>query len=111
MNNKLLPPKFNTLPGALALAVKVKGAVPKSTKLLVKFNPIPAPDNDKLFIFLLAGIVASSVETTAAAAGAKKFNVKLYKAIRAVGAEAAVVKVPPAVVGETIPTPTVGATA
>jgi hypothetical protein len=59
----------------------------------------------------LAGIVASSVATTAVTDGANKFKVKLYKAKRAVGAVATVVKVPPAAVAVVVPTPTVGAAA
>ena len=114
VNNKLLPPKFNTFPGALTLVVKNIGLVPKRTKLFVKFNPIPFPDNDKLFIFLLVGIAASSEATTATVEGVNKFNVKLYNAIRAVGAVAGVTKVPPRAVPEfdagvvVLPIPTVG---
>ena len=111
VNNRLKPPKLITFPGVLALAVKDNGAVPNKVRLLVKFKPIPAPDKVSVFIFLLEGIAASSVATTAATAGVSQLDVKLYNAIRAVGAVATVVKVPPAGVAVVIPTPTIGAAA
>ena len=94
VNKRLLPPKSITLPGVDKLAVNDNGEVPYIVKLLVKFNPLPFPAKVRLFNFLLAGIDASSPFTTDDVAGEKKFSVRLYKAIRAVGVTAAVVYVP-----------------
>ena len=109
MNLRLLPPRSNTLPGVFKLATRVSGAVPNMVKLFARISPLPLPFNDKLFSFLLAGIEASSAFGVADVAGAKKLYVKLYKAIRAVGAVATVVNVPPRAPPETVPIPRVGA--
>ena len=68
---KVFPPKSNMFPGTLKLPVSVIGEVPYNVKLLVKFNPLPLPANDKLFNFLFVGIAASSELTRAVVAGAK----------------------------------------
>ena len=53
--------------------------------------------------------MVASFCTATVVTGVKFAMVTLYKAILAVGAVAAVVKVPPAAVPLTVPTPTVGA--
>ena len=109
VNFNVLPPRSNTLPGVFKLATMVNGAEPNKVRSLVKGpQPLPLPFNASVLIFLLAGIDASSGFTLAEVAGAKKLNVKLYNPIRAVGALATVVNVPPNAPPDVVPIPKVG---
>ena len=99
------------LPGVFKLATNTSGVVPINVRLFPSTIPLPLPFKDSTLILLLAGMDASSVFAVQDAAGAKKLYVRLYNAIRAVGAVATVVNVPPLAEPEVVPIPTVGAAA
>ena len=67
---------FKTFPVTELLVINDNGAVPNKVSLLVNTKPLPlGPAKLNVFIFLLAGIKASSGAGTLAVAGAKKLVV------------------------------------